>query len=57
MHTWTRGGAEGEEEADSFAEQGAWEGTLFQDPEIMTWAKGSCLTDWATQALLFLKNF
>ena len=32
------------------AEQRAWCGTWSQDPEIMTWAEGSGLTHWATQA-------
>jgi len=32
------------------AEQGAQCGTRSQDPGIMTWAKGSRLTNWATQA-------
>ena len=31
------------------AEQGAWCWACSQDPEIMTWAKGRCLNDWATQ--------
>ena len=38
-------------------------GARSQDPGIMTWAEGRCLTDWATQASLscrffyFLKDF
>ena len=32
------------------AEQRAQCGTRSQDPGIMTWAEGSCLTNWATQA-------
>ena len=31
------------------SEQGAWRGAPSQDPGIMTWAEGRCLTDWATQ--------
>ena len=31
------------------AEEGAQYGAWSQDPEIMTWAKGRCLTDWGTQ--------
>ena len=34
-------------------QQGAWRGAP-QDPEIMTWAKGRHLTNWATQASLNL---
>ena len=30
------------------AEQGAWCRAWSQDPEIMTWAEGRCLPDWAT---------
>ena len=39
------------------AEQGTRCGALSQDPEIMTWAKGRCLTAWATQVSpeLFLR--
>ena len=48
------GGAEGEGEAGSPAEQGARHGAQSQDPGIMTWAEGRCLTDWATQARLLL---
>ena len=33
--------------------QGAWSRTRSQDPGIMTWAEGRCLTQWATQVLLF----
>ena len=33
-------------------EQGAQCGAWSQDPKIMTWAKGKCLTNWATQASL-----
>ena len=43
------GGAEGKGEADSPL---SWEpnaGAPSQDPGIMTWAEGRCLTDWATQ--------
>ena len=32
------------------AERGARRGSLFQDPGVMTWAKGRHFTDWATQA-------
>ena len=35
------------------AEQGARCGTRSQDPGIMTWAEGSRLTNWATQASRF----
>ena len=38
------------------AEQRAWCGTRSQDSEIMTWAEGSGLTHWATQAP-YLKHF
>ena len=31
------------------AEQGAQYGAWAQDPGIMTWVEGKCLTDWATQ--------
>ena len=37
-------------ETDSRAEQGAPQRAQSQDPEIMTWTKGRCLTSWATQA-------
>ena len=30
-------------------EQDAWYGTQLQDPGIIIWAKGRCLTNWATQ--------
>ena len=30
------------------------QGARSQDPGIMTWAEGRCLTDWSTQAPLFL---
>ena len=30
------------------AEQGAWYGAQTQDPGIITWAEGRCLTNWAT---------
>ena len=47
-------GEEGEEqkerEKQAPAEQGAWWGTWSQDPEIMIWAEGRCLTNEATQA-------
>ena len=33
-------------------EQGVKLGAQSQDPEIMTWAEGRCLTDWATQVPL-----
>ena len=29
-------------------------GTQSQDPGIMTWAQGRCLTDWATQVPLLM---
>ena len=35
------------------AEQRAWYGDRSQDSEFMTWAEGSSLTLWATQAPLF----
>ena len=35
------------------AKQGARCGAPSQDREIMAWAKGRCLTDWATQASLY----
>ena len=35
------------------SEQEARHKTGSQDPEIMTWAKGRCLTDWATLAPQF----
>ena len=44
-------------------EQGAWYGAQSQDPEIMTWAEGRCLTNWVTQCpyntvlFLFFKDF
>ena len=43
-------GAEAEGEAYSLlpAEQGAQCGAWSQDPEIMTWAEGRCLTNRAT---------
>ena len=31
-------------------EQGAWRRTWFQDPSVMSQAKGRHITDWATQA-------
>ena len=31
-------------------EQGAWHGGWSQNPGIMTWTKGKCLTNWTTQA-------
>ena len=31
------------------AEQRAWFGAWSQDPEVMTWIKGRCLTNWVTQ--------
>jgi len=40
-HTQAGGAAEGEGEARC--------GARSQDPKIMTWVKGRCLTDWATQ--------
>ena len=38
-----------------YIEQGAQVGAPFQDPVTMTWAKGRCLSDWATQAPLWLQ--
>ena len=38
----------GEAEADSPLSSSPMWGSI-QDPEIMTWAKGSRLTNWATQ--------
>ena len=35
-------------------EQGAWCGAPFQDPGIMTWAKGKRLTNWSPRCLLLL---
>ena len=32
-------------------------GTQSYNPGIMTWARGRCLTDWATQVSLFLSYF
>ena len=43
--------AEGKREAGSPLSR-ELEVRLFQDPEIMTWARGRCLTNWAIQALL-----
>ena len=44
-------GAEGERERSRLsAEQGARCGAQSQDLEIMTWAKGRCLTNWAIRA-------
>lgn len=45
--------AAGRERSRLTSEQGAWCGARFQDPKIMTWAKGGCLTNWATQASLY----
>ena len=36
------------------AEQGAGCGAPSQDPEIMIWAEGRCLTSWSTQAPLHI---
>ena len=38
-------------------EQGAQHEAGSQDPEIMIWAEGRRLTDWATQVLLKVSNF
>ena len=55
--TWERDykpgwGIEGEANSPLSREPNAGAGS--QDPKIMTWADGRCLTDWATQAQLFL---
>ena len=39
------------------AQQSAWHETWYQDPGIITWAKGRCLTYWATQAPLKFKFY
>ena len=46
-----RGATEGEGEAALFPslKQGSQCGAPSQDPRIMTWAKGRCLMNWATQ--------
>ena len=44
--------AEGEGEVDSLLSREPDVGAWSQDPGIMTWAEGRCLTDWATQAPL-----
>ena len=47
-----RGSGRQREQRNGFlTEQGAQWRALSQDPGIMTWAKGRCLTIWATQAL------
>ena len=47
--------AEGEGEAGS--KRGAWGWTWPQDPWIMSWAKGRCLTNWDTHVPLGLANY
>ena len=54
----TEGEAEREGEAEggekqASAEREAWYGGRSQDPRIVTWAKGRCLTDWAAQVPTF----
>ena len=44
------GAAEREGKVGSSLNREPHEGTQCQDPKIMTWAEGRCLTDWATQA-------
>ena len=39
------------------AQWGAWYGAWSQNPGIMTWAEGRCLTNWATHAPLDVKDF
>ena len=51
------GRGRGRERSRLPAEPGAWCGTQFQDPEIMTWAKGRCLTHWAIQVPVSLFFF
>jgi len=47
-HAHERGGREGQKERDKQTPRWVW--TWSQDPEVMTWAEGRRLTDWATQA-------
>lgn len=44
-----RGGAEGEGEANSPWAGSPTQGSIPEDPEIMTWTEDRCLTGWATQ--------
>ena len=44
-----------EMEKQTPAEQGAQHRAWFQDPRIMTWAKGRCLTNWASQEPVEMK--
>ena len=46
-----------EREKQTATEQGAQRRARSQGPEIMNWAEGRCLTNWATQAPLNIKFF
>ena len=48
-NTWAGAEGEGEEEADSPAEQEARLGAQSQKPGITIWAEGRRLTNWAIQ--------
>ena len=45
---------QGDQGREKQAEQETQQGAQSQDPGIMTWAKGRCITDWATQVPLSL---
>ena len=49
----TQAGGVGKEEAGSQQSREPDAEAQSQDPEIMTWAEGRWLTDWATQALQY----
>ena len=53
----SRSGGRGRGASRLPSEQGARCGAPSQDPEIMTWAQGRRLTNWATQAPLITNNF
>ena len=63
LYLWGRGGKRGRESTHRsrgwgrsrlLIEQRAWCGAPSQNPGIMTWAEGRRLTDWTTQAPLYL---
>ena len=57
LFTWERAWAEGRGRGRSRfpAGQEAWHWAQSQESKIMTWAKGRCLTNWATQRPLCFK--
>ena len=63
LFIWEREGVRGRDRGRSQLpdEQGAWCGAPSQDPKIMTWVEGRCLTNRATQTphtyLLTFSNF